>query len=72
MSGRCPLKEKDELRAATNKLGIFDKSVIKKATIVGSGLAGPLLSIFLAKKYNIIDSRNYMAKLSNINQSLFV
>ena len=27
--------------------------MIKKATIVGSGLAGPLLSIFLAKKYNI-------------------
>ena len=27
--------------------------MIKKATIVGSGLTGPLLSIFLAKKYNI-------------------
>ena len=27
--------------------------MIKKATIVGSGLAGPLLSIFLAKKYKI-------------------
>ena len=27
--------------------------MIKKATIVGSGLAGPLLSILLAKKYNI-------------------
>ena len=27
--------------------------MIKKATIVGSGLTGPLLSILLAKKYNI-------------------
>ena len=27
--------------------------MIKKATIVGSGLAGPLLSILLAKKYGI-------------------
>ena len=27
--------------------------MIKKATIVGSGLAGPLLSIFLAKKHDI-------------------
>ena len=27
--------------------------MINKATIVGSGLAGPLLSILLAKKYNI-------------------
>ena len=27
--------------------------MIKKATIVGSGLAGPLLSILLAKKYDI-------------------
>ena len=25
----------------------------KKVTIVGSGLTGPLLSIFLAKKFNI-------------------
>ena len=33
MSGRCPLKEKDELRATTNKLGIFDKSVIKSSAI---------------------------------------